>query len=169
MMEVIREAESRDADSINQIANWYIENTAVNFDTAAWNLEKRTEWLETFNLPGSPYKLLVYESGSEVIGFACNTRFRPKAAYDSTTETTVYFAHNIKSKGRGGKLYEALLDQVQLLGFHRACAVITLPNPGSVVLHQRLGFDLVGTFDEVGRKFDQYHSVSMYQKQIHQS
>ena len=163
---IIREALESDARRINDIANWYIENTAVNFDTETWPLEMRLEWLKTFNHSTSPYKLLVFESDGLVIGFACNTRFRPKVAYTSSTETTVYIANDVTSNGRGGKLYQALFDAISTSPFHRAIAVITLPNPASIALHERMGFSLVGTFDEVGRKFTKYHSVAMYQKNL---
>ncbi len=162
----IRNGTIEDAGAINTIANWYIENTAVNFDTEPWSLARRTEWIGTFNLPGSPYKILVGQDSDRISGFACNTRFKPKGAYDSSTETTVYIAHEVKPAGRGGKLYSALLDRIAAEDIHRAYAFITLPNPASIDLHERLGFRPVGRFDEVGRKFGRYHSGVMYQKKF---
>ena len=163
---IVREALESDALRINAIANWYIENTAVNFDTETWSLKRRLEWLKTFNQPDSSYKLLVCESEGQVIGFTCNTRFRPKSAYASSTETTVYIANEVLSEGRGGVLYRALFNLISTLQFHRAIAVITLPNPASIALHERMGFSLAATFDEIGRKFGKYHSVAMYQKNL---
>ena len=58
----IRNASWQDAARINDIANWYIENTATNFDTEPWSLEKRQIWVSSFNQSNSPYKLLVCES-----------------------------------------------------------------------------------------------------------
>ena len=49
---IIREARNDDAPRINEIANWYIENTAVNFDTEAWSIPARVEWLKSFNHAG---------------------------------------------------------------------------------------------------------------------
>ena len=108
----IRTAMVDDAEAINRIGNWYIENSAVNFDTEKWSLAKRIEWVRTFNLPDSPYKLLVGQDSGGIIGFACNTRFKPKGAYNTAAETTVYIAHDIKSVGRGGQLYGALMDLI---------------------------------------------------------
>ena len=162
----IRPANSEDATAVNDIANWYIEHTATNFDTEPWSIEKRRQWIDDFNHAKTPYHLLVGESDGVVIGFACNTPFRPKAAYNSSTETTVYIAHGIKSLGRGRMLYQRLLDLVVNEKFHRAYAVITLPNSASISLHQYFGYTLVGTFDQIGKKFGRYHSVAMYQKEI---
>jgi phosphinothricin acetyltransferase len=162
----IREATSKDAERLNEIANWYIENRATNFDLDAWTLEKRLDWVASFNQSGSAYSLLVCESDNQVIGFACNTMFRPKAAYQSSTETSVYIAHDIQSKGRGRKLYEALFTEISKQTFHRAYAVITLPNTPSVNLHLKMEFTEVGVFDEIGHKFGQFHSVAMYEKKL---
>ncbi|WP_423906965.1 N-acetyltransferase family protein [Candidatus Spongiihabitans sp.] len=162
----IRTAMVDDAEAINRIGNWYIENSAVNFDTEKWSLAQRIEWVRTFNLPDSPYNLLVGQDSGGIIGFACNTRFKPKGAYNTSTETTVYIAYDIKSVGRGGKLYSALMDLIAEQDIHRAYGFITLPNQASIDLHQRLGFRLVGKFDEVGRKFGKYHSIALYQKKF---
>ena len=110
--------------------------------------------------------MLVGESDGEITGFANNTKFRSRSAYNSSTETTVYTAHHITSRGCGGKLYEALLDLVIQEKFHRAYAVITLPNPASIDLHERLGFKLVGVMNEVGRKFGKFHNTAIYQKDL---
>lgn len=162
----IRDATLNDVEAINRIANWYIKNTAVNFDTEAWSLQKRLDWITTFTQPDNPYHLLVAEDKCETIGFACNTRFRPKAAYDTSTETSVYIDHSVNSNGRGRLLYEALFELVNQKVFHRAYALITLPNPASVALHEKLGFQIVGVFEEVGMKFGKYHDVAMYQRRI---
>ena len=163
---VIRTSKEDDAFAINGIANWYIENTAVNFDTEAWSLEKRSEWVRSFNRSGEPWHLLVAVEDVALVGFACNTRFRPKAAYSSTTETTVYIANDSHSRGYGGALYTALIERIGKEDFHRALGVITLPNPASIALHEKMGFRQVGLFDEVGTKFGQYHTVAIYQKDL---
>lgn len=160
----IRNATVDDTNAINEIANWYIENSAVNFDTESWSLDKRREWVVSFNQEETPYKILVGENDGEIIGFACNTRFKPKGAYNTSTESTVYIAHHVKSEGRGEKLYSALLELIAEENIHRAYAFITLPNDPSVALHERLGFKRIGVFDEIGKKFGKYHDGVMYQK-----
>ena len=160
----IRTGTAHDALAINNIANWYIENTVVNFDYDPWSLEKRLEWLEQFNRDDSPYHLLVGVDDDEVIGFTCNTRFKPKRAYDSSTEATVYIANGIPSNGRGGRLYQSLMDQIMVEpGLRRVYAYIALPNDPSIRLHERLGFTLVGIMQGVGTKFGRLHDCSLYQ------
>ncbi len=163
---LIRNVTAEDSDAVNGIANWYIENTAFNFDQTPWSPEKRRAWIEDFIRPDTPYHLLVGLADDTIAGFACNTRFRPKASYDCSTETTVYIDHRHHSMGYGYRLYESLLNQVDDEQFHRAYAVITLPNPESVKLHERLGFVCAGVFNEMGRKFDRYHNVAFYEKRL---
>ena len=166
MTGIIRAATIKDAEQINHIANWYIENTIINFDTTPWSIERRTDWVGQFCQKDSPYNILVYEQDDSVIGFTCNTLFKPKTSYDSSTETTVYIAHHIKSGGRGELLYRSLLDLIGKRHFHRAYAVITLPNTPSIKLHEKLGFRMVGMLDEVGKKFGKYHDARIYQKKF---
>ena len=166
MVVEIRPGDAGDCEAINRLFNQYIENTAVNFDLAPWPLEKRREWLDNFNAEGSPYRLLVGEVDGVFAGFACNTKFRPKAAYDRTTEITVYVEDAFEGHGLGQDLLEDLIQLISAYNFHRICGVITLPNPASVRLHEKLGFSLAGEFDEIGWKFDRYHTVAMYQRAV---
>ncbi len=166
MTEIIRAATIGDAGSINHIANWYIENTIANFETEPWPIQKRTEWVARFCQADSPYHLLVSIQDERVVGFACNTRYKPKTGYDSSTETTVYIAPRMTLGGRGEALYRALLGRVGQQRFHRAYAVIALPNEPSIRLHEKLGFQLAGTLDEVGKKFGKFHDTGIYQKKF---
>jgi len=160
---VVRNATREDAGDINALTNWYINHSAVNFDTQPWDLEKRKAWLNDFV---TPYHCLVGTLDGVFAGYACNSRFRPKAAYSSSTETTVYVSRELQGQGIGRELYAALLHKVGGEDFHRTYAVITLPNPESMKMHNDLGFNLVGTFDEIGRKFGEYHSVAMLEKKL---
>ena len=113
---------------------------------------------------GRPW--FVAEDGGEVIGYATGSRFRPKAAYRPTVETTIYLAPGRDGRGTGRALYGTLLDACVAAGFHRAVAGVTLPNPASVALHERLGFTPVGVFSEVGHKHGAWHDVGWWQRRL---
>jgi phosphinothricin acetyltransferase len=51
----------------------------------------------------------------------------------------------------------------QIHAFHTMVAAITEPNPPSCRLHEALGFRHIGTFNEVGYKFDQWWGTTWYQ------
>jgi phosphinothricin acetyltransferase len=164
----IRPAISSDLPELVRIYNHYITNTHVTFDTKPFTIEERQSWFEGFANSG-PHRLLVVELASGIAGYASSTRFRPKQAYHSSVETTVYLDPRHVSRGLGGKLYGALLELLANDGqVHRAYGGIALPNTASVALHERLGFQLVGTFKEVGRKFERFWDVSWYEKDLSQ-
>jgi len=101
-----------------------------------------------------------------VIGFAYGSRWRAKEAYDLSVETTIYLKPGINGKGLGYQLYTQLINELISKGFHMLVAGLNLPNPASVHLHEKLGFEKVGEFKDAGRKFDQWHSVGFWQKII---
>ena len=126
----------------------------------------RTQWFNQFSESG-PYRLLVAEQDDAVVGYASSTQFKPKAAYSTSVETSVYIDHGQTGQGIGLALYAALLEAlVDEPSVHRAYGGTALPNPESIALYERLGFTLVGTYREVGFKFDQYWDVSWFEKDV---
>lgn len=162
----IRSGIPSDLPELARIYNHYVTNTHVTFDTEPFSTEERRSWFEGFAGSG-PYRLLVAEVASDIAGYASSTRFRPKQAYHTSVETTVYLDSRHTGRGIGGKLYGALLE---LLSHereaHRAYGGVALPNPASVALHENLGFRLIGTFKEVGHKFERFWDVSWYEKDL---
>jgi phosphinothricin acetyltransferase len=98
------------------------------------------------------------------VGWATSGRFRPKAAYDRTVETTVYVDPAHVGRGHGARLYDALLAAMDEEGVHRCVAAIALPNPGSVALHQRFGYRPVGVLSEVGFKLGRWVDVQWWER-----
>src|SRR4029077_477750 len=105
----IRAATRNDLPRLTEIYNHYVINTAVTFDIEPYTIERRAVWFEQFG-PTGRYRLLVAEDDSGILGYAGTTRFRPKAAYDTTVETSIYCAPDAVHKGAGSMLYTALFD-----------------------------------------------------------
>lgn len=70
---------------------------------------------------------------------------------------------NYQRHGVGRALYTTLFELLRMLGYYKAYAGITLPNPESVSLHTALGFEPVGVYSGVGYKLGAWHDVSWYQ------
>jgi phosphinothricin acetyltransferase len=155
----IRAASEDDLPRLTKIYNHYVLNTQVTFDIEPYTIERRANWFEQFASSGR-YRLLVVEDDSGVFGYAGTTRFRPKAAYDTTVETTIYCAPDAVHKGAGSQLYGALFESLAGEDIHRIVGGYTLPNPASAALHARFGFKPVGVFHENGRKFGRYWDVA---------
>jgi phosphinothricin acetyltransferase len=154
----VRTAESGDLARITEIYNHYVLNTPVTFDVEAYTVERREVWFAQF-APTGRHRLLVAEENGVVLGYAGTTRFRLKAAYETTVETTIYCAPEAMGKGIGGQLYSALFELLKGEDIHRFVAGYALPNAASEALHRRFGFKVVGVFSENGRKFGKYWDV----------
>lgn len=162
----IRAAAEADLPRLTEIYNHYVVNTPVTFDIEPYSVERRAEWFTQFALTGR-YRLLVAEENGLVLGYAGTTRFRAKAAYDTTVETTVYCSPETTGQGMGRRLYSALFEAIAAEDIHRILAGYTLPNPASALLHERFGFKLVGIFKENGRKFGRYWDVAWTERPLH--
>jgi phosphinothricin acetyltransferase len=159
----IRSAARDDLPRLTEIYNHYVVHTPVTFDIEPYTVERRESWFQQFAQTGR-YRLLVAENGGRALGYAGTTRFRPKAAYEPTVETTIYCAPEAIGKGIGRRLYEALFQAVEGEDIHRFVAGYALPNPGSAALHAHFGFKQVGVFTQNGRKFGKYWDVAWMEK-----
>jgi phosphinothricin acetyltransferase len=110
--------------------------------------------------------LVATADDGSVLGYAKSGSFRPKAAYDSTCETSVYVADAAQGQGVGTLLYSELLRRLDRSGLRLAVAGVTVPNPASTRLHLAHGFTEVGTFAGVGVKFGSPWDVSWHQRPL---
>lgn len=161
----IRHAERRDLPRLTEIYNYYVLNTPVTFDVEPYTVERRQAWLGQFASAGR-YRLLVAESDAGVLGYAGTTPFRPKAAYETTVETTIYCAPDVVGKGIGKRLYAALFEALRGEDIHRFVAGYALPNPATAAIHEHFGFKIVGVFSENGRKFGKYWDVCWVERSV---
>ena len=164
----IRPGNGTDLPRLTEIYNHYVINTPVTFDLEPKTVESRVAWFEQFGLTGR-YRLFVAEENGIVVGYAGTTRFRPKAAYDTTVETTIYCCPGMTGKGLGSRLYSALFEAIRKEDIRRIVAGYTLPNAASAALHERFGFRLVGVFSENGRKFGKYWDVAWTERSLIQA
>jgi phosphinothricin acetyltransferase len=161
----VRAAIEDDLERLNAIYNQYIAETHYTFDLEPYTMEARREWFSHYAGTGR-YRLLVALRDDQVIGYAASGRFRPKAAYAPSVETSIYLAPEAVGRGAGTRLYGELFKALQGEDVHRAFAGVSLPNPASVALHERFGFKRVGVFTEQGRKFGRYWDVAWYEKPL---
>lgn len=159
----IRHMAQPDIPAVNDIYNHYIENTAITFDIEPKTLDDREAWFAQFFDRGR-HQCLVALDGEEFRGWACSGPFRPKAAYSTSVETSIYLAPDAGGQGIGTLLYDALFASLARQDVHMALAGITQPNDASNALHRGFGFKDVGTFRQVGRKFDKYWDVLWMEK-----
>ncbi len=154
----IRPAVRGDLARLTEIYNYYVIHTPVTFDVEPYTVERREPWFAQFGATGR-HRLLVAEENGAIAGYAGTTRFRPKAAYETTVETTIYCDPSATGKGIGSRLYSSLFDALRGEDIHRFVAGYAVPNPATAAIHERFGFKVVGVFSENGRKFGKYWDV----------
>ncbi len=159
----VRPAKQNDLHEIVDIYNYYVENTHFTFDIEPFTVEARSAWWAQFD--NKRYQCWVITDGT-LQGYACSTPFKSKRAYETSVEVSVYLDVGATGHGLGGKLYERLFNELSDQDVHRAYAGIALPNEPSVKFHERFGFSVVATYNEVGRKFERYWDVAWYEKRL---
>ena len=164
----VRRASEADLPALLDIYNYYVTNTHITFDLEPRTLAERSVWFSQFAMRGR-YQCFVAEEDGNVIGWASSSRFKDRAAYDTSVETTVYLAPSMTGRGIGSPLYQALFSALSNQDVHRAYGAIATPNPASIRLHEKIGFERVATYREVGRKFSRFWDVEVYERAIGES
>jgi phosphinothricin acetyltransferase len=160
----IRHADpERDAAACAAIYAPYVEGTSVSFEEIAPSPE---EFAEHIASTSDRYPWLVLEDGGEVAGYAYASQHRARAAYRWAADVAIYVDPARHRRGAGRALYEALFELLRRQGITSACAGVTLPNDASVGLHRALGFELVGTYRDIGWKAGAWRDVSWWQLRL---
>jgi phosphinothricin acetyltransferase len=161
----IRRAAPDDAAALAAIYNRYVRETAITFDTEPKTVADRAAWLDHFAATGR-YQCFVAFGAGQVLGWASSHRFRDRAAYDTTVETSIYLAPDCQGQGVGRLLYAHLFEALKDQDIHRAYGAVTQPNEASNRLHAAMGFTHAGLLREVGRKFGRYWDVAVWLRPI---
>jgi phosphinothricin acetyltransferase len=162
----IRAATGGDAAAIAAIYAPFVLSGTVSFENEAPDAVAMRERIAA---SGGYYPWLVATSGEAVLGYAYATRFRDRPAYRYVVETSIYVAGATHGQGVGRLLYEALVDTLRAQGFTQAIGIITLPNDGSITLHEAVGFRRAGVYREVGFKQGRWIDVGFWQCELNDS
>ena len=158
----VREATKQDLSAIADIYAHEVRTAVSTFD-----LEPPGEdyWRAKLDSREPGDHLLVAEADG-ILGYAYSSSYRPRPAYRHTRETSVYLADGARGRGLGRTLYDVLLPRLRADEVHAVVALIALPNPASIALHQALGFEEVGVLHEVGRKFGRWIDTAWWQLRL---
>ncbi len=158
------------ADDIPVITTIYAD--AVRHGTASWELEPPSpgEMLRRFEaLVADGYPYLVAIRGEDILGYAYAGAYRPRPAYRSTVEDSIYLARQAQRMGLGRALLAALIAACEARGFRQMIAVIGDGNGASTAsrrLHEQAGFRLIGIAQAVGHKHGRWLDQMLMQKDL---
>jgi len=154
----------RDAAAVAAIYGPAVESSTASFEEVApdaTEMERRirdtlerTPWLIAESLDGA------------VVGYAYARVHRERAGYRWSADVSAYVDAGWRGRGVGRRLYDALIATLRQQGFVNVYAGITLPNPGSVGLHEAVGMRRIGVYERVGYKFGAWHDVAWFGMRI---
>ena len=157
---MIRLAQATDAAAIIAIYNHYITTSIISFEEEPVPVQEMVRRIEDVN---NSYAWYVYEHEGKIAGYAYATAWRARCAYRLSVESSVYVSKDYPKLGIGSRLYRHLLDDLKNRGISVVIGGVALPNPASIALHEKFGFEKVAHFKKVGRKFDQWIDVGYWQ------
>ncbi len=163
MNAAIRLARESDGEAVAAIYRPVVESSPTSFEIDPPGAEEMARRIrDTF--PAYPW--LVCEVGGRVAGYAYGMRHRARPAYRWSAEVSVYVGASHHRRGVGRALYLSLFEILAAQGYCTAFAGITLPNSGSVALHEAVGFEPIGVFRRIGHKFGAWHDVGWWQRPL---
>jgi len=157
----VRVARLEDAEATRAIYNVEVETSTVTFDLVPRTAADQRAWLAARS---GAHTALVAVEGGDVIGFGSLSSYRDRPAYSTSVEDSVYVHRDHRGRGVGRVLLAALVEAAEASGFHAIFARIVGGHETSIALHQALGFEVVGTEREVGRKFGRWLDVIIMER-----
>jgi L-amino acid N-acyltransferase YncA len=162
---LIRAAQPQDLAVITAIYEHAVRHGTASFELEPPDAGEMTRRYETLRRGGYPY--LVAEIDGELLGYAYAGPYRARPAYHWSVEDSIYIAPQSHRRGIGRALIERLIAEAEAAGFRQMIAVIgDSANAGSIELHRRAGFRMVGTFDNVGFKFGRWLDSVLMQRPL---
>src|SRR3979490_2988522 len=121
----IRPATLDDLPALTAIYNHYVVNTTITFDLEPFAPESRRPWFDAHAASGRHRLLVAADADNAVLGYATTSRWRPKAAYDTPVESSVYCRPDVVGCGVGTALYLALFETLAVEDIHRVVAGVS--------------------------------------------
>ena len=163
---ILRQATEADASALLAIYRPFVETTAVSFETLTPTV---VEFAARIAKAIEGWQWLVAEQNARCVGYAYGSSHRERPAYQWSVEVSAYVHPSFYRQGIGRALYLRLFEELKHKGFCNAFAGVALPNESSIALHRTVGFEPIGTFRAVGRKFGKWHDVAWFQRTLRES
>jgi L-amino acid N-acyltransferase YncA len=161
----IRPTVAADLPSITDIYEHAVRHGTATFELVPPDLAEMTRRFEALVNGGFPYFVAALEG--RVVGYAYAGAYRSRPAYRFTVENSVYLQPAIQRRGIGLQLLQRLIAESEARGFRQMIAVIgDSANTGSIRVHSKCGFEMIGTHPNVGFKFGRWLDTVMMQRAL---
>ena len=161
----IRPAIASDLPSVTDIYADAVRFGTATFELVPPDLAEMTRRFQALMDGGFPYFVAVLEG--RVAGYAYAGPYRPRPAYRFAVENSVYLQPAIHRRGIGQQLLQRLIRECEARGFRQMIAVIgDSANAGSIGVHTKCGFQMIGTHPSVGFKFGRWLDTVTMQRAL---
>lgn len=145
---LVRLATSADAAAITRIHNEGIEERIGTFETAPRTSQQvQASLVES----GERFPTIVAEREGLVVAWAAAGPYRSRPCYEGVAEHSVYVDRSARRAGFGSAALSEFLRVYERLGFWKIVSRIFPENVGSLALHEKAGFRVVGIYKRHGR------------------
>ncbi len=161
----IRPAAAADLPAITEIYEHAVRYGTATFELIPPDIAEMTRRFGVLEDGGFPYLVAALEG--RVVGYAYAGAYRPRPAYRFTVENSVYLQPAIHRRGIGMQLLQRLIADCEQRGYRQMIAVIgDSANAGSIGVHRKCGFQMIGTHPNVGFKFGRWLDTVMMQRAL---
>jgi phosphinothricin acetyltransferase len=158
----IRRATEADLPFVTGIYEHAVLYGTATFELIPPDLAEMTRRFGVLMDGGYPYFVAALDG--RVVGYTYAGAYRPRPAYRFTVENSVYLQPDIHRRGIGRQLLQRLIAESEARGYRQMIAVIgDSANAGSIGVHSKCGFAMIGTHPNVGFKFGRWLDTVMMQ------
>ena len=148
-----------DSEAVAEIYGYHVAHGTASFEIVPPTAEEMRERFEKLLEKGFPILIACNDEGT-ILGYAYCGTYKERAAYNGTVEDSIYVRHDSTARGIGLILLDALIAEAKKRGYLQMMAVIgDSDNQGSIRLHDKAGFRMIGTATNIGFKFNRFLDV----------
>jgi len=160
----IRPATEADLPLVTEIYEHAVRYGTATFELIPPDLAEMSRRFRALVDGGFPYLVAALES--RVVGYAYAGPYRPRPAYRFTVENSVYLQPAIHRRGTGLQLMLRLIAECERRGYQMIAVIGDSANAGSIGVHTKTGFQMIGTHPNVGLKFGRWLDTVMMQRAL---
>ena len=131
----------------NKVADIYRQGIATGMAT----FEKEVPSWESWDKNHIKECRSIATIADRIVGWAALSNVSSRCVYGGVAEVSVYVAKAVRGKGIGEMLLRRLIDQSEEIGYWTLQSGIFPENKGSIELHQKTGFRIIGFREKIGQ------------------
>jgi phosphinothricin acetyltransferase len=147
-----------DAEDVLAIYQAGIDTGHATFETAA------PDWTEFDRSRLPEHRLVAVDETGRVLGWAALSPVSDRCVYAGVAEHSVYMHPDVRGRGLGRALLAALIESTEAVGIWTLQSGVFPENTGSIALHERAGFRIVGRRERIGRHHGRWRDVLLLER-----